>query len=125
MHARRTTVVRGGNRFRTLITSSWINAPVARLPDLTNSSRDDKTSTCARFSAAGPYTFSDIPIFVGQGSRGDVPGGDPRHGRPAEFFVTHLPDHWNDPERRAPLGSGPRSEEHTSELQSHVNLVCR
>src|SRR5690242_21298410 len=23
------------------------------------------------------------------------------------------------------LGSSPRSEEHTSELQSHVNLVCR
>src|SRR5260370_15263006 len=23
------------------------------------------------------------------------------------------------------LGAGPRSEEHTSELQSHLNLVCR
>src|SRR5438094_9691767 len=107
MHARRTTVVRGGNRFRTLITSSRINAPAARLPHRTNSSRDDKTSTCARFSAAGPYTFSDIPIFVGPGSRGDVPGGDPRHGRPAQFFVTHLPDPWHDPERHAPLGAGP------------------
>src|SRR5438477_7973198 len=26
---------------------------------------------------------------------------------------------------RRPLTAGPRSEEHTSELQSHVNLVCR
>src|SRR5690242_21583169 len=25
----------------------------------------------------------------------------------------------------APAGAPPRSEEHTSELQSHVNLVCR
>src|SRR5438034_10195964 len=111
MHARRTTVVRCGNRFRTLITSSPITAPAARLPHLTNSSRDDKASTCARFSAAGPYTFSDIPILVRQGSRGDVPGGDPRHGRSAQFFLTHLPDHWNDPERHAPLGSGPLAAE--------------
>src|SRR6266571_3131178 len=29
---------------------------------------------------------------------------------------------WSRPPRRAPA---PRSEEHTSELQSHVNLVCR
>src|SRR5437773_12475806 len=105
MHARRTTVVRGGNRFRTLITPSWINAPAARLPHRTNSSRDDKTSTCARFSAAGPYTFPDIPIFVGPGSRGDVPGGAPGHGRSAQFFVTPLPDLWIDPEGPAPLGS--------------------
>src|SRR5690242_20922347 len=27
--------------------------------------------------------------------------------------------------RRAPTARGERSEEHTSELQSHVNLVCR
>src|SRR5690242_21948389 len=27
--------------------------------------------------------------------------------------------------RRAPRRRAPRSEEHTSELQSHVNLVCR
>src|SRR5690242_21224724 len=27
--------------------------------------------------------------------------------------------------RLGPGGEGPRSEEHTSELQSHVNLVCR
>src|SRR6267142_6017025 len=27
--------------------------------------------------------------------------------------------------RRRLLGRSPRSEEHTSELQSHVNLVCR
>src|SRR5437773_10933603 len=116
MHARRTTVVRCGSRFRTLITSSWINAPVARLPHLTNSSRDDKTSTCARFSAAGPYTFSDIPIFVGQGSRGDVPGRDPMHVRSAQFFLTHLPDHWNDRERHPPLGSGPLADERSPPL---------
>src|SRR6266571_8752522 len=29
------------------------------------------------------------------------------------------------PPRRRPRGSGARSEEHTSELQLHVNLVCR
>src|SRR2546429_4500220 len=111
MQARRTTVVRCGTGSRTLMASSWITPPAARLPHRTNSSRDDKTSTCARFSAAGPYTFSDIPIFVGPGSCGDVPGGDPRHGRSAQFFVTHLPVHWNDPERRAPLGSGPHADE--------------
>src|SRR5205809_6391124 len=116
MHARGATVVPRGNSFRTLIASSRINAPAARLPHRTTSSRDDKTSTCARFSAAGPYTFSDIPIFVGPGSRGDVPGGDPRHGPSAEFFVTHLPDHWNDPERHAPLGSGPLADERPQPL---------
>src|SRR6266511_5277626 len=29
------------------------------------------------------------------------------------------------PDRRAAAGAGPRSEEHTSELQSRENLVCR
>src|SRR5205823_13449198 len=111
MHARRTTVVRGGNRFRTLITSSWINAPAARLPHVTNSSRDDKTSTCARFSAAGPYTFADIPIFVGPGCRGDAPGCYPRHGRPVEVFVTDLLLHMTDPQRHAPLRSRPYAED--------------
>src|SRR4051812_49913206 len=30
-----------------------------------------------------------------------------------------------DPEHHGRRARGPRSEEHTSELQSHVNLVCR
>src|SRR5260370_18324918 len=39
--------------------------------------------------------------------------------------------HWDDvdgfdvSERRRPIGNIERSEEHTSELQSHLNLVCR
>src|SRR4029434_11322488 len=40
-------------------------------------------------------------------------------------FTLRLPDHSNPP---APLPlplAPPRSEEHTSELQSHLNLVCR
>src|SRR4051812_49730232 len=31
----------------------------------------------------------------------------------------------DDAQRLRPAQGGPRSEEHTSELQSHVNLVCR
>src|SRR5260370_17226657 len=30
-----------------------------------------------------------------------------------------------DPPRQPPSATAPRSEEHTSELQSHLNLVCR
>src|SRR5690242_21615757 len=36
---------------------------------------------------------------------------------------TAAPRTWRNPP--APSGSARRSEEHTSELQSHVNLVCR
>src|SRR5207237_7079649 len=39
----------------------------------------------------------------------------------AETQTPH-PDH---PRRLRGLGLGTRSEEHTSELQSHLNLVCR
>src|SRR5690242_21074246 len=42
---------------------------------------------------------------------------DPRVAR--RQGVAHVP------EDRLRTGTAPRSEEHTSELQSHVNLVCR
>src|SRR5690242_21439651 len=57
------------------------------------------------------------------------------------FFMNHGPEHWHpNPGFYYQAGAGPmfdmgpyyltaivsmRSEEHTSELQSHVNLVCR
>src|SRR5690242_21455083 len=49
-------------------------------------------------------------------------------GEPAEPPVTSVADERPDPEagQREASGIGHyRSEEHTSELQSHVNLVCR
>src|SRR5580698_11386009 len=47
--------------------------------------------------------------------------------RPPSTF-TSAPGRWSSPIEisiRAGLSAGGRSEEHTSELQSHVNLVCR
>src|SRR5260370_6171167 len=43
-------------------------------------------------------------------------GGNSPEGRRA---------HPSPPRGRRPSGEFPRSEEHTSELQSHLNLVCR
>src|SRR4030066_531894 len=53
-----------------------------------------------------PYTtlFRSLPEQeAGRGARGSHPGSV----------------------RAVPPGAAPRSEEHTSELQSHLNLVCR
>src|SRR5437588_9692988 len=42
------------------------------------------------------------------------------------LFRSHArPPPWPRPPRSRLLGGGPRSEEHTSELQSHSDLVCR
>src|SRR5690242_21543170 len=66
-----------------------------------------------------PYTtlFRSRPPGPGQ-ERGRLVhgagGGDP----PAGLCLPPL-------RRRRPVPEGDRSEEHTSELQSHVNLVCR
>src|SRR6266571_8370995 len=41
------------------------------------------------------------------------------------LFRSAPPRRGGAPRRRGRARDGPRSEEHTSELQSHVNLVCR
>src|SRR5690242_21389680 len=55
-----------------------------------------------------------LPIF---GQLGAQPGARGARGRRRRSRRSH-------PAVR-PAGAGRRSEEHTSELQSHVNLVCR
>src|SRR5260370_28574244 len=54
--------------------------------------------------------------------QGHLRGGDHVHGdlvRPVDDGPQAVGEH------HARVGSGRRSEEHTSELQSHLNLVCR
>src|SRR5438477_3528259 len=53
-----------------------------------------------------------------------------RHGSPSSYFWHTFPVCWGRRPGRDGAGhrgghSSLRSEEHTSELQSHVNLVCR
>src|SRR5690242_20962398 len=58
-------------------------------------------------------------------SRGELPGDHPRPHRSGNLRESRLSAR---PEGKRHYGSpdsGGRSEEHTSELQSHVNLVCR
>src|SRR5438477_9562551 len=71
------------------------------------------------------YTLSlhdALPIFPGRHAQRAVPVGRARARRPA-----NLPDRLRSGrrDRRDPRLRAHRSEEHTSELQSHVNLVCR
>src|SRR5690242_21620421 len=78
-----------------------------------------------------PYTTLFRSVFRGPGSASAAqlypPRGD-RHPTPCRSSGMHPR---NDPEvlcfhGRSVRGRRPgRSEEHTSELQSHVNLVCR
>src|SRR5690242_21333818 len=75
-----------------------------------------------------PYTT----LFRSGGDRGDA-----HHEREARRVVVRHAAEERGHDRRAaarrsgnecdalPEAHGPRSEEHTSELQSHVNLVCR
>src|SRR5690242_21423167 len=68
---------------------------------------------------------------------GREPGRSRVYGRQPNWAVTSYQDRANPAGLSAPCGRGPvtpcrwaaarpmRSEEHTSELQSHVNLVCR
>src|SRR5690242_20930169 len=75
-----------------------------------------------------PYTT----LFRSHDDRGVAPGGRLRPRRlgmvPGDGSELRRPGHRElRPEgmgRRVP-GAAARSEEHTSELQSHVNLVCR
>src|SRR5260370_19969119 len=59
----------------------------------------------------------------------DDPASTNCRGKSDPHARRHLLDRGNVPHRQRPgraLGSDfPRSEEHTSELQSHLNLVCR
>src|SRR5260370_32671073 len=59
-------------------------------------------------------------------------GGDPVYNAPRALAGDRrreLPLDWADLQKKVPeivrLGYYERSEEHTSELQSHLNLVCR
>src|SRR5690242_21450071 len=68
-----------------------------------------------------PTLFPYTTLFR---SRGRLPRRSAR--RPRRARPRRSPGH--EPGGRAPAyrrPRGPRSEEHTSELQSHVNLVCR
>src|SRR2546426_5155836 len=56
-------------------------------------------------------------------SRGTLVGDDFRRWGGRRVAVLHL--EWRVPVPFVSLGVGPRSEEHTSELQSPCNLVCR
>src|SRR2546426_12184390 len=58
---------------------------------------------------SGDGAQPDGDVLLWRGRRPDVAGGNAR------------PAHQPEPRRRG----GPRSEEHTSELQSPCNLVCR
>src|SRR3712207_8426845 len=69
-----------------------------------------------------PYTT----LFRSEGLRGDRQGREhPRARHPRVVQGADQGDAVALPERRGPLGRGPRSEEHTSELQSRQYLVCR
>src|SRR5260370_13250605 len=59
--------------------------------------------------------------------RRDNHHGDLGAGRPdVQVHRCSCPVRWTDhDETRRQRGDRPRSEEHTSELQSHLNLVCR
>src|SRR4051812_49567627 len=72
----------------------------------------------------------EVPVvLIGPGVRTGVPlhVDNPREGgsdRVVTALAAHeLFGHW--PDGRGRPGRTPRSEEHTSELQSHVNIVCR
>src|SRR5438477_3669271 len=64
---------------------------------------------------AGNTSYAQVPALVHGGPH--PPASDGPGGRSSERPPGARPDHSADP--------GSRSEEHTSELQSHVNLVCR
>src|SRR5437588_6247243 len=70
-----------------------------------------------------------LPAAVGAGAGRGV--GAVRRGRPADRGaagrapVRELPRHSDGRSAHPPRGPDPRSEEHTSELQSHSDLVCR
>src|SRR5690606_40311851 len=62
-----------------------------------------------------------VVVLVGCGSVADVEGAAASSTQAAST-TSHT---MQGTRRRTTTGSGPRSEEHTSELQSRENLVCR
>src|SRR5690606_40124867 len=77
--------------------------------------------------------FGAVPVYDGNAARralpsfptrrsSDLPGQVPASGRPhTPWRIDGRPAGY----RQDPSGQGGRSEEHTSELQSRENLVCR
>src|SRR5690242_20868268 len=76
-----------------------------------------------------PYTTlfrSRRPSRAGHRYAGKAEGGGGTCGQPDATDPCTSSGGHGDPFREAPAECRhPRSEEHTSELQSHVNLVCR
>src|SRR5260370_32059510 len=58
---------------------------------------------------------------AGESARGQTPGGDCRCRRRRDACRRW----WKEPGKYRQRRHASRSEEHTSELQSHLNLVCR
>src|SRR5690348_18313985 len=88
------------------------------------------SACCLFFNHASPtevYTLSlhdALPIYERIGGVGRVLGCRERLGKRCEIAVRSEPlDHVL--AMRAQTGADQRSEEHTSELQSPVHLVCR
>src|SRR5205807_10541974 len=100
-------------------------------------------STCATRTprtSAPPETYSfptrrssDLHPGGNRGATARAPGengADPatgvsRHDAPLRYHSTHSPGHQPRRPDSCDRSRGPRSEEHTSELQSPCNLVCR
>src|SRR4051812_49717329 len=70
-----------------------------------------------------PYTtlFRSVGVAPWQNEH---PRHEEKDAKPADKVVDKVGDRDRFP-RPCPQAWRPRSEEHTSELQSHVNLVCR
>src|SRR5438034_4346803 len=69
-----------------------------------------------------PYTtlFRSIVLPIGTDDIKNCVRVQYEHGQCVTTRLAHLP-----PGMQPPLPDGKRSEEHTSELQSHSDLVCR
>src|SRR5207247_2759899 len=79
------------------------------------------TSTAAAISAARAVRGASLVGFGGDGlGVGEGTREGPQVGEEREHQ-----QHAEDGRRQRDVGEGPRSEEHTSELQSRVDLVCR
>src|SRR5207237_10849005 len=87
--------------------------------------------SCRSTAPTEPYPLSlhdALPIWAGCASRSPRHSCRSRGGRPRNRRVASVPCRCRRRRRRPRAGHSPisrRSEEHTSELQSHLNLVCR
>src|SRR5699024_12178141 len=70
-----------------------------------------------------PYTTLFRSASSADGGGGGRPRGGPRPGAAAQRWCFHL--RRGNGAHREPRGTPGRSEEHTSELQSRFDLVCR